>query len=1168
MVDPISVIATPIVKLIGEKLAPLVHEKYLQLAGFSEDVKRLEAKIVDIHKFLEIAENVSKNSDVTHLIQDLKEATHDAENVLDTVATEALLWNEKQQEVNLCPSSASKWGFRWKHRSKVNKIKKSIETFNSIHKRFEDMNMTLKDVKEGSSRKKENKENHNAGPVLQSEVVGRKEEKRKILEMLNSDRYNVEGRIFWTPITGMGGIGKTTLAQQVFNDTEGTKDFIKKIWIPVSNRDWGTNLVRILEAIKTACAKDLMQTTLEEVVEHCVQDLKLLIVLDDVWSEDLKDWKNLEKVLLKADKGTRVIVTSRSLNVFGLSLENVSNTELQELPHEDCWSIFAKNAIDGDVSTLKSKGVMEIADKIVQKCGGLPLAVEVIGCLLRTKDFKEWSDILKYDLAKFEEDEYIDKEHHRTLPVLKVSYVHLSPRLKQCFSFCSLFPKGHQFDKDELVKLWIAHSLIGPSKSAESIEHRGRKCFDRLQVLSFFQKQPDSEKYRMHDYMHELAELVSGKYSHMLKNDENNALDPQTHHISLICEKVEEKCNAINNCMRLRTFLLPQSRQHLTNFGDTLSIMFQKLRYLRVLDLSSSRLAELPETVGKLKLLSYLNLSRTEIKRLPDVICCLLNLQTLKLLDCPWFSTLPKDLSRLIKLRHLEIDDAFWKYRCSMQPPNIGRLTCLHNLHKFRIGKSSNGSGIEELKDMKHLEGSLHIMELNNAVHAAEAKLKDKQRLQVLELEWAIERDVTRSEESNSGLEDYDAQVLEDLEPPHSSLIELRVYNYCGNMIPSWLRGGQLQFLKQLLLQGCKNLEALTIGSQPNLGVLCIKNMQKLRELPVELDCPSLHTLKISNCPQLIQLPHSIPNLQLMKIKKCTALKIIPPLVDVTRTLELVDNLVLEGFHDFSLKGFYDLGAFLFRCKIMGCPNFAGFPAKYNSSRASINSKLEIGHCESIEIHRRRSLTELMIDTCHKDAFLKALKIISQFKLRIRNDSDVSIHYSQSLTISNISSLISFPTNWEVKLVSLYIWACKDLEALFDSTVSCKRSFPCLVNLSVHDCPKLSKFPEEGLPPKLELLMVQSCPNLDSLGPPEVLKDLHSLADVYIEDCPKLQSFPAQGFPSSVKHLRIRGCPELAKRCNNEIAGATEWPKIMNVPYLEIEKVQAPSQLFTCFTGA
>ncbi|GLT71075.1 hypothetical protein SLA2020_431170 [Shorea laevis] len=78
------------------------------------------------------------------------------------------------------------------------------------------------------------------------------------------------------------------------------------------------------------------------------------------------------------------------------------------------------------------------------------------------------------------------------------------------------------------------------------------------------------------------------------------------------------------------------------NFGQALDKVFHTLKYMRVLDLSSTQIKELPDSIKELKLLRYLDLSRTEIRVLPNSICNLFNLQTLKLLGCVGFLVCPR----------------------------------------------------------------------------------------------------------------------------------------------------------------------------------------------------------------------------------------------------------------------------------------------------------------------------------------------------------------------------------------------------------------------------------------------------------------------------------------------------------------------------------------------
>ena len=124
------------------------------------------------------------------------------------------------------------------------------------------------------------------------------------------------------------------------------------------------------------------------------------------------------------------------------------------LSDEDCWSIFAKHAFrtsnPAEHPTLKRMG-----EKIVKKCKGLPLATKVLGGLLHPEvEAEEWNRILNSKIWELS----TDKSSIRR--ALMLSYYHLPPHLKQCFSYCSIFPKGNEFEKEKLVLMWMAEGFL------------------------------------------------------------------------------------------------------------------------------------------------------------------------------------------------------------------------------------------------------------------------------------------------------------------------------------------------------------------------------------------------------------------------------------------------------------------------------------------------------------------------------------------------------------------------------------------------------------------------------------------------------------------------------------------------------------------------------------
>lgn len=97
-------------------------------------------------------------------------------------------------------------------------------------------------------------------------------------------------------------------------------------------------------------------------------------------------------------------------------------------------------------------------------------------------------------------------DKNNILPALRLSYNHLPPHLKQCFAFCSVYPKDYMFRREKLVKIWLALGFIRQSRK-KRMEDTGNAYFNELLSRSFFQ--PYENNYVMHDAMHDLAKSIS-----------------------------------------------------------------------------------------------------------------------------------------------------------------------------------------------------------------------------------------------------------------------------------------------------------------------------------------------------------------------------------------------------------------------------------------------------------------------------------------------------------------------------------------------------------------------------------------------------------------------------------------------------------------------------------
>ncbi|XP_017412859.1 disease resistance protein RGA2-like [Vigna angularis] len=655
--------------------------------------------------------------------------------------------------------------------------------------------------------------------VNPSNVTGREHDKREIVKLLVQDDDRESLSII--PIVGMGGLGKTTLAKLVFNDTTIHACFQLRMWVCVSNDFELRNvLIKILSSAPNPASVNFNSFETEQLQNHLrnkLQDQKFLLVLDDVWNEDPARWDELKEIMDLSVKGSKILVTTRSHAVVAAMHTKSSNSYLLEcLSEEDSLSLFLKSAFeDGDEK--KHPQFSEIGKEIVKKCGGLPLAVKTLGSSLFSKfDKKEWESIRDNEIWNSKQNE------KGIFPALKLSYDQLPSYLKPCFASFSLYQQDSVFTAAEVCMLWGALGFLPPPKQGESMTDISTQFLHELWTRSFLLDFVDLGGdcyFKLHDLVSDLAVFV-GKGEFERIHHRNPKISENIQHLAF------EENNFYGET------LLPTSPRTVIflNGGsdkDFLKTLLSRCKCLRYLNLKNCEYESLPRCIGKLKHLRFLSLAKNEkLKELPYSLCKLQNLQTLFLNGCIKLQMLPKGLENLISLRHLAITTT----QAAFPEEVIAKLTSLENLY---ISYCDNLRSLFEQVQLLTLK-TFHLCNCGSLKSVSFHAIRNLEGLVIkncdnLDLSLGL-----GSQISNSRLKYV---VLTDL----PQLLTL----------PQWLQGCA-NTLRSLLIQQCMNLKEFP------------------EWLPTLIH---LKVLEIGHCPNLLSFPlHHLTNLEDLQIIGCPAL--------------------------------------------------------------------------------------------------------------------------------------------------------------------------------------------------------------------------------------------------------------------------------------------------------
>uniref|UniRef100_A0A0E0BH08 Uncharacterized protein n=1 Tax=Oryza glumipatula TaxID=40148 RepID=A0A0E0BH08_9ORYZ len=708
--------------------------------------------------------------------------------------------------------------------------------------------------------------------------VGIEYNRKRLFELL----YSEEPGHKVITVSGMGGLGKTTLALDVY-EREKIK-FPVHAWITVSQTYTVVSMLRqlvspliLMEQESSESKEDLINKMgvhelteeLKRKTENCTT---CLIVLDDVWDQNV--YFEIQG-MLKNLQESRIIITTRMEHVAVLA-PSECHLKIQALGEIDAFNLFCRRAFYNRKDHRCPPDLENVVASIITKCKGLPLAIVTMGGLMSSKLPTEhvWQQMynqLRSELAKNDD----------VKAILKLSYHSLPADQKNCFLYCSLFPEDFRISRESLVRYWVAEGF------AVRVEHNGPEDGAEVNLMELIHRNMlEVDEYdelgrvsscKMHDIVRNLALSIARQERFGYANDFGavEKVDWEVRRLSLFLNN-GKGCGSTVKFPHLRALL-----ETISHPPGMLSPILSESKYLTVLELQDSDITEVPACIGKLFNLRYIGLRRTRLRSLPESIEKLTNLQTLDI-KLSKIEKLPRGITKIKKLRHLLADryvdetQSGFRYITAIKAPK-------------------DLSNLEELETLGTMEASKHLAE----------QLKKLMKLRSVWIDNISSADCGTifptlsnmpllSSLLLSATDENEPLCFEALKPRSTELHRLIIRG-------QWTKGtldypifhSHGMHLKYLAVSWCHlGEDPLRILSSrlDNLTYLRLNNMHSAKRLVLDATAfPCLKTLVLKHMPDVNQLKimnGALPVIEDLYIVALSGLESVPPGIETLQTLK------------------------------------------------------------------------------------------------------------------------------------------------------------------------------------------------------------------------------------------------------------------------------------------
>ncbi|XP_050242395.1 probable disease resistance protein At4g27220 [Quercus robur] len=1011
----------------------------------------------------------------------------------------------------------------------------------------------------------------------------------KVLEALADVKVNM------VLICGMGGIGKTTMAQEVEKKARDGEFFIEVVTAVVSRTPNWTEIQAKIAG--TLCLNfDNKVGRANKLSSRRRNSGRVLVILDDVWQE-----LNLGDIGIPNGGEVnccKILLTSRSEEVLINKKKVLKIFKIDDLSEEEAWNLFREVAGD----CVDTPDINSIAKEVVKECGRLPQAIVTVGAALQKKSTVEW----RVALGQLQNStpECIHGLDPTVYSSIEFSYSNLQDEaVKSCFLLCCLFPEDCDIPIEYLVRYGAGKGLFEMIDNVAVARDRVHAIIKNLQRSSLLLDSKKEECVKMHVVIRDVAISIAKNEKGFLvrctdKIEEWPEQDTYEHSaISLVSQELKKHPDGLE-CPKLELLQLACGK-NCTKTQTFPSNMFKEMNKLKVLSVEGMSFPSLPESILVLQNLRTLLLDYCKIEDVSE-IGALGKLEILSFLGSN-IKELPREIGNLSHLKLFDLSNcsALKKIPAGL----LSRLNYLEELYMFGVNKEGAIASLAELKSLSKRFSALKIHIPNIEVLPKDLLFKNPElKFQIFAGEEGIYQELSGSGsylfENSLALERSKASDI--VESP--VLLQL-------------LKKSKILYLKQI-----KDLKNILYGLDQE-GFQCLKILRVIACEDVEYVInatshqtshaafPILESLEFSDLCNLKEIFHSqfpersfsnsrlacFGNLRSLLLSRCSRLKNVFSL-SIARGLVQLQQLAIDSCADmeeiFPKEGEDEKALEVIRfpeltsIKLFILPKLIGFcTTVYRNGpvQPSLNPEVRGISDDEVTSLEKHKMTDIQQHTgsfpestsiCHK--FFSSKTILWSDRGTTKNSKRsssvnkegnlIKLKNPRASGIDNRTEILSlFPSHMIESLrnlESIKLWRCDSLEVIFQlEELNAEESHVASVldqlrELDLSDLPKLKHIWMKG-PERitgfgnLRFLAVWTCNSLTYLLSPSIAKLLVMLEDIKVINCEKIEEILERAREeeeekkisfNKVKSILFKDLPKLKYFCNK--VNAFEQPSL------------------------